>query len=483
MARSYICRANSWLLHLTPLFRAERHPEGFDDRLGDLVLDREHVLHGAVVTIRPQPVAVLDADQLGGDSQLLSRFANAALEHRRHAQLTSDLPDVQTGPSHLEGGSSGGDAQILNPRQPIDELLSDALAEVVLVLLRAHVDERQHGHRWPDLFRPFVRLGLELFQIGTDVGRALIALEGVLLQRSGDHPGELRRYLYSQLGDRVGRVSQDRRDGVGRGLTLERARPRRHLVENDPKREEIRSVIRGPALDLLRRHVGHRAHHLTVLGQRLGGRLVAALGVELRAQLGEPEIEDLDVAVGRHHDVGRLEIAMDDAARMRGDQRVDHRLSNSHQLFDPHPRRRNHPLEGAPLDIAHGQKPRPVRLFHRVDGDDVGVLDRGDRLGFALEPLQVLRTRREIVGKHLDRHLAIEIGVLGQVDGPHAPLSELGEDPVVGKGLADHDAGPAASVSRPSSRAMNRGCSRRGSRSVSDFIQVRLSPWPEARSR
>ena len=40
--------------------------------------------------------------------------------------------------------------------------------------------------------------------------------------------------------------------------------------------------------------------------------------------LRQPEVEDFYLAVGREHDVGRLQVAMDDASLMGREQRVGH---------------------------------------------------------------------------------------------------------------------------------------------------------------
>ena len=50
----------------------------------------------------------------------------------------------------------------------------------------------------------------------------------------------------------------------------------------------------------------------------------------------EPEVEHFDAAVGRHHHVGRLQIAVDDALVMRGGERIGERPGQVEQLRDRH---------------------------------------------------------------------------------------------------------------------------------------------------
>ena len=63
-----------------------------------------------------------------------------------------------------------------------------------------------------------------------------------------------------------------------------------------------------------------------------------------------------------------------------------------------------------------------------VDLGDIGVIELGEELRFALESRQALLVFRERRGQHFDRHLALQARVGGAVDLPHAALAELGGD-------------------------------------------------------
>ena len=69
-----------------------------------------------------------------------------------------------------------------------------------------------------------------------------------------------------------------------------------------------------------------------------------------------------------------------------------------------------------------------VRLFDRVEGDDVGVVQRSDRAGFPLEPLEPLRVGRHVGGEHFQRHVAVEPGVSGAIHLPHPAFADLGDN-------------------------------------------------------
>ena len=51
-------------------------------------------------------------------------------------------------------------------------------------------------------------------------------------------------------------------------------------------------------------------------------------------QLRQAEVEHLDDAVRRHHDVAGLEVAVDDAARVRGGERVGERDRDAQRLAE-----------------------------------------------------------------------------------------------------------------------------------------------------
>jgi hypothetical protein len=73
-----------------------------------------------------------------------------------------------------------------------------------------------------------------------------------------------------------------------------------------------------------------------------------------------------------------------------------------------------------------------------VDRADVRVLERGRGARLALEPLERLRVRGNVLGEELQGDLAPESQVLGAVNDAHAAAAELLDDPVTGDRLADH---------------------------------------------
>ena len=70
----------------------------------------------------------------------------------------------------------------------------------------------------------------------------------------------------------------------------------------------------------------------------------------------------------------------------------------------------------------------PPALFEAVDCGDVGMIQRGEHLGFALEPCQAVGVVRERLRQDLDRDVTIQLGVACAVDLTHSTLADRGDD-------------------------------------------------------
>ena len=81
-------------------------------------------------------------------------------------------------------------------------------------------------------------------------------------------------------------------------------------------------------------------------------------------------------------------------------------------------------------------------LLQAVNSGDVGVVQRRQHPGLALEAGEAFRVFGEALGQDLDGHLAAELAVGGAIDDAHAAGAELLFDAVVAEGLTDHGKGP-----------------------------------------
>src|SRR5207249_8096652 len=93
-------------------------------------------------------------------------------------------------------------------------------------------------------------------------------------------------------------------------------------------------------------------------------------------QLRQPEVEQFRRPFPRDHDVRRLQVAVQDAAPMRGFERADDRQRKTQGLFDGH-----RPVQRLALDIFEHQ----VARADVMNLTDVWVAQRSNRLRFMLK--------------------------------------------------------------------------------------------------
>jgi hypothetical protein len=279
-------------------------------------------------------------------------------------------------------------------------------------------------------------LGEQHAQVGEGRAHRGIALVGLLGQHPGEDALEALGQALDRAGDRRGLLGQDgARRRRGRFL-LERVPAAQHLVEDDAEREDVRARVEGPAPQLLRRHVGRSAGGQAFArgggGRRhgQGGAVRGRVGVGPGEILGQSEVHDLGVALGGHHDVGGLDVAVDDALLVGRPQGLDDLggglegfAGGQGPLADP-------VAQGPALDELHGEEELVLDLADLVDAADVGMAEGRGRLGLADEAGPDGRVRVGRLGQELEGDLAVEGGVLGQIDLAHAALAELAEDGV-----------------------------------------------------
>jgi hypothetical protein len=238
----------------------------------------------------------------------------------------------------------------------------------------------------------------------------------------GDEPPRRRRVFVQPLQGGVER----RRAGKGELAG-------HHLVHHQPQRVEVGLRRRRLAPHLLGRHVGRRADQLAGGGQR-GGPLL------LEEAAGEAE-------VGHHgprplravdqEDVAALQVAVDDAALVRGGEAAGHLEDDRQRL-----RGRQAAVAGEPLrqrlavQPLHGEEgarglPRLRGRLDEIEGAaDVRVGDPAGERDLALEALHGACVAGGLRAQDLERHRLVELEVESLVHLSHGPGSEEPGDPV-----------------------------------------------------
>ncbi|MGX1504878.1 UNVERIFIED_CONTAM: hypothetical protein RKD43_003503 [Streptomyces graminofaciens] len=213
---------------------------------------------------------------------------------------------------------------------------------------------------------------------------------------------------------------RDRQRRVG----VERQPAGQQLEEHDPDRIQVGTGVHTPAEGLLGGEVLRGADDHARLRHGRDARL---------HRTGDAEVHHLDDAALGHHHVAGLDVAVDQAHLVAGLQGREHvggdleRLVGGHRAVlldvggqDGSQRLTLHVLHD---DVRH-QRAVELVLAGVEDGHDVGVGQLGDGLRLTPEPLAERLLAPEFRVERLDGHLAVQRGVVGQVDGSHAAFAE-----------------------------------------------------------
>ena len=268
--------------------------------------------------VRPHDGAGGCFDQLRRRAKLAAGAKNRP--HQRHVHVGVGGELAQVGRLRVEAGRGGAGAheQVARAGQRRRDRIGQAEGQEVGLGIRAQHAERQRdepGHRAGGRRGQLRRIAIRnhLADGGGHHRRRVVAVGGLLLQRLVDHavePGHRgaarqRRRLLVQHG--VEHV--DHRRAVERHLA------RQHLEEHRRQGEEIGASVECLATHLLRRHVVRCPDDGAGLGEARRAVCAEAAG----DRPGQTEVEQLH-AVRRQEQVRRLQVAMDQPARV---QRVE----------------------------------------------------------------------------------------------------------------------------------------------------------------
>jgi hypothetical protein len=141
-----------------------------------------------------------------------------------------------------------------------------------------------------------------------------------LAQRLGHNPLDFRGDIQSNVPERRGLLFTDRDQRVSCARAGEGRASGQHFVDETPEAPDVGPRVDGHAARLFRRHILSGAEHHACLRVRLecrGCARVVSLRVRQR-QFRNAEIEHFDLPVPPHHDVLRLDVAMNDAGVVSG---------------------------------------------------------------------------------------------------------------------------------------------------------------------
>src|SRR5690348_4794339 len=119
--------------------------ERLDDRRRDFVLNSENVFEVAVEALRPDMLAADSVDELRVDPHTPARLPHAAFKNVGDPELLSEIADVHRLTLEGECGVAGDNAQRRDFRQIGRDVFADAVAEIFLLGIAAHVLKRQYA--------------------------------------------------------------------------------------------------------------------------------------------------------------------------------------------------------------------------------------------------------------------------------------------------------------------------------------------------
>ena len=234
------------------------------------------------------------------------------------------------------------------------------------------------------------------------------------------------RHRFGQpLADPIGLLVDLQRQGLDRRAGLQWHLAHQHFVGHHPQRIHVAAVVVAQALRTFGRHVFRRAHHL-------------APGRALAEQAGDAEVHHLDPVLPsvllQQQDVVGFDIQVNDALFVGSAQRLGHLAHD-----------RNHARRGEPpFLLEHGAQRGAVQVLHDEEdatvfdlapvGDvaDVRVADARGSPGLLTELAQHQRVLHQIAVQQLERDLAFDVDVFGQIDRAHAAFAQLLERAVAG---------------------------------------------------
>jgi hypothetical protein len=131
--------------------------------------------------------------------------------------------------------------------------------------------------------------------------------------------------------------------------------------------------------------------------------------------------ENLRLAALGDEDIGGLDIAVDDALRVRRVQRVGHPRGQVQPHSEAQRPAGNPLLKCLPLQEFHGDEAMAVVLADFADRADVRMVQCRGCAGFAEKAFEGLLVARNLAGKKLQRDSAAERDVLSFLDHPIPP--------------------------------------------------------------
>ena len=214
----------------------------------------------------------------------------------------------------------------------------------------------------PSLARPDSVSRLQMLQVGLHLSGALVALGLVLLHRPADDVFQFSRNVGIQAARRSGLLVQHRiesgDDIRARRTASSRYTFRRALRRTRRGRCADRAVRCGPAPEPCRPPCPGMTP--TAVSESSIPVSVAVANLDSLVSLARPKSRTLACPCGGEEDVGGLDVAVNDALRMRGDQGLGHLNRDVENLIAIHGLSMDQLLQALALQLLHHDEGMPV---------------------------------------------------------------------------------------------------------------------------
>src|SRR5215469_9911769 len=170
----------------------------------------------------------------------------------------------------------------------------------------------------------------------------LVAQVAVFFEGFADDALEFGGQIRIETNGRDRLATHDGFEDDGRTFAAERELASGHFIENDAEGEEVAARVELFGANLFGRHISDGANGAAGTGEVLGVNALGSHGFDTGrrrgatsgSEFGQTEIENFGVAALGHENVCWLDVAMNNALRVRGIESVRNVDANVEQNFD-----------------------------------------------------------------------------------------------------------------------------------------------------
>ena len=267
---------------------------------------------------------------------------------------------------------------------------------------------------------------LEAAKINGQVSGGLIARGGILVDAFLDDAFKFEGYTRIEGARRDRSAMKNGIEDFAARKLRERTLASRHFVENESGGEEIGARIKLGAENLFGSHVGNGAGD----GMRFESGLRDGFGGR-NPQFGETEVEDFEPTVRGEKKVGGFQIEMNDGAIMSSGKAVGELDGEGKEIGFRQRTWSKGGLERIARNVLHDEEIGVALSVEIVNGGDVGVIHLGEGACFVAKTVTCGFVGERSGREHLDRDIAVEPGIVGEVNNSHSAAADSLEDSVV----------------------------------------------------